>query len=126
MGAILIRQEEAPRFEVHGATVIGYASPKRGSSRLAIWRVTLAAGASSPQHSLDADEIFTCLSGAADFFVDGGVVRVAAGDALTIVAGTEFRFSVVGSEPFSAMACVPSGCRARVEGGEAFEPPWAV
>jgi mannose-6-phosphate isomerase-like protein (cupin superfamily) len=126
MGATLIRASDAPSFDVHGAKVIAYASPSRGSGSLATWRVTLDTGAKSPRHSLDVDEVFVCLGGAAEFHVGTQTLRVAAGDAITVAAGTEFDFAALGAEPFEAFACVRAGARARVEGGEPFEPPWAV
>jgi quercetin dioxygenase-like cupin family protein len=126
MGATLVRQEEAPRFDVHGAKVVAYASPSRGSKSLATWRVTLDAGAASPLHSLDGDEVFIVLSGAADFELDGKKLAVRAGDALTVAAGTTFRFTAVGALPFEAIACVNTGLKARVEDGAPFAPPWAL
>lgn len=126
MGATLVRQEEAPRFEVHGARVVAYASPSRGSQSLATWRVTLDAGAASPLHSLDGDEVFIVLSGEARFELDGRTLAARAGDALTVAAGTKFRFTVTGSAPFEAIACVKAGIQARVEDGAPFAPSWAL
>src|SRR4051794_8983437 len=114
MGATLVRQEEAPRFDVHGAKVVGYASPQRGSQSLATWRVTLDAGAASPLHTLDVDEVLVCLGGSAEFDVGGERFTVRAGDAVTITAGTWFKFSVRGEAAFEAIACVRAGCQARV------------
>jgi quercetin dioxygenase-like cupin family protein len=126
MGATLVRQEEAPRFDVHGAKVVAYASPSRGSKSLATWRVTLDAGAASPLHSLDGDEVFIVLGGAADFQVDGKTLAVRAGDAITVSAGTKFRFTAAGGAPFEAIACVTAGVQARVEDGAPFAPSWAL
>src|SRR4051794_2606474 len=126
MGVTLIREDEAPRYTVHGAKIVGYASPSRGSGSLATWKVTLDAGAQSPLPSLDVDEVFICLRGAAEFRFGGESRSMAAGDCLTVTGGTPFQFMVVGSEPFEAVACVRAGCRATVEGGAPFAPRWAV
>jgi quercetin dioxygenase-like cupin family protein len=126
MGATLVRQEEAPRFDVHGAKVVAYASPSRGSQSLATWRVTLDVGAASPLHSLDVDEVFICLGGAAEFELGDKKLTVRAGDALTVAAGTQFRFTVVGAQAFEAVACVRAGLTARVGDGAPFTPPWAL
>ncbi len=125
MKPILLRKDDAPRFDVHGASITGYASPSRGSAALAAWRVELAPGTASPLHSLEVDEVFVVLRGAAEFQVSGEAFRAAAGDGVTVPAGTEFRIAAVGDQPFEAVACVPAGCRARVAGGEPFVPPWA-
>ena len=126
MHATLIRQEDAPRFEVHGAKVVGYASPSRGSGSVAVWRVTLEAGAQSPLHSLDVDEVFVCLRGAAEFALGAQRLQVREGDALTVLAGTQFRFTVLGADAFEAVACVRAGCQATVGDGAPFSPPWAL
>src|SRR4051812_8686952 len=109
MGATLVRAEEAPRFETHGAKVVGHASPSRGSASIATWRVTLDAGAKSPRHSLDVDEIFVCLRGGAQFHVGDQTLQVKPGDTLTVAAGTDFHFVVAGPDPFEAIACVRAG-----------------
>jgi quercetin dioxygenase-like cupin family protein len=126
MVATLVRAEDAPRFDVHGARVVAYASPSRGSGSLATWRVTLDAGAASPQHSLDVDEVFICLRGRAEFQLGDQKLLVSPGDGLTVAANTTFRFKVVGAEAFEAIACVKAGCQARVEGGAPFSPPWSI
>jgi quercetin dioxygenase-like cupin family protein len=129
MAATLIRAAEAPQFEVHGAKVVGYASPARGSASLAAWRLSLSPGAASPLHQLSVDETFIVLRGAADYEVDGSVLRVGAGDGVTVPANTSFRIRAAGDEPFEAVAAVPlerEGCQARVEGGPPFAPPWTA
>jgi mannose-6-phosphate isomerase-like protein (cupin superfamily) len=54
------------------------------------------------------------------------VLLVRAGDGLTVSAGTSFSIATMGDEPFEAVACIPSGSRARIAGGEPFLPPWAI
>jgi hypothetical protein len=65
MAATLIRAAEAPRFEVHGAQVVGYASPARGSASLAAWRLSLSPGVASPLHQLSGtmpiDVLLACV-----------------------------------------------------------------
>jgi mannose-6-phosphate isomerase-like protein (cupin superfamily) len=129
MAATVIRAAEAPRFDVHGAQVVGYASPARGSASLATWRLLLSPEVASPLHQLSVDETFIVLRGAADYEVDGSVFRVGAGDGITVQANTSFRIRAAGDEPFEAIAVVPlgrDGCEARVEGGPPFAPPWTA
>lgn len=126
MAATFIRAAEAPRFEVHGAQVTGYASPTRGSDSVSTWRLVLAKGATSPHHQLSVDETFLVVSGAAEFEIEGRAVEVGPGDGVTVQANTSFRIRTVGDAPFEAFACVPRGCEARVEGGEPFRPPWTA
>lgn len=126
MAATFIRAADAPRFEVHGAQVIGYASPTRGSDAVATWRVILAPGRDSPRHALSVDETFVVLAGAAEFEIEGKAVRVGPGDGVTVQARTSFRIRTVGDAPFEAFVCVPRGCEATVEGGAPFRPPWTA
>lgn len=125
MAPTLVRKEDAPRFEVHGAQVVGYASPSRGSPGLSAWRVSLDPGAQSPLHALEGDEVFLALRGEAEFRFAGETVRVRAGDGLTVPAGTTFAIATVGDGSFEAVACVQAGTRASVGGGAPFLPPWA-
>lgn len=106
--------------------MVAYASPSRGSQSLATWRVTLEAGATSPLHALDGDEVFLCTGGSAEFELGAERITVRAGDALTITAGTWFRFTALGGAAFEALACVPAGLQARVGDGAPFTPPWAI
>ncbi len=124
MPATFIRAADAPRFEVHGAVVIGYASPKRGSASVSTWRVVLAPGTQSPRHQLTVDETFVVLAGSAEYEVEGHSVVVGPGDGVTVQAHTPFLIRAVGDAAFEAFVSVPRGCEARVEGGELFRPPW--
>jgi mannose-6-phosphate isomerase-like protein (cupin superfamily) len=126
MKPTVVRLQEAPRFHVEGAEVIAYASPSRGSRALSTWRLALAAGAASPLHTLEVDEVFLALAGAAEFHAAGEVLRVGAGDGITIPAGTEFRIVSVGTVAFEAAVSVLASVRARIGGGDAFVPPWAT
>jgi quercetin dioxygenase-like cupin family protein len=129
MAATLIRAAAAPHFEIHGAQVVGFASPTRGSASLAAWRLSLSPGTASPLHQLNVDETFIVLRGAADYEVDGTVLRVDAGDGVTVQANTSFRIRAIGDQPFEAVVVVPmgrEGCEARVEGGPPFAPPWTA
>ena len=61
----VITPQQAPTFETPGATITGLASPSRGATDVAAWRVALEPGHESPKHSLvDREEVFVVLSGA--------------------------------------------------------------
>ncbi len=61
----VITAHDAPMFDPPGATITGLASPSRGSSDAAAWRVRLQPDCASPPHSLTREEIFIVLDGAA-------------------------------------------------------------
>ena len=60
----VITAEDAPTFDAGGATITGLASPSRGATDTAAWRVRFAPGQASPTHSLDREEVFVVLEGA--------------------------------------------------------------
>jgi mannose-6-phosphate isomerase-like protein (cupin superfamily) len=121
----VINNQDAPHFDVAGTHVVGLAAPSRGAQETCAWRLTLAPGASSPDHTLDREEVFVALAGAARATLDGAGHDVRQGDGLIVPAGVEFRIATVGDEPFEAVACLPVGGRATVA-GEAAAPPWVV
>lgn len=115
---------DAPRFADEGLEVVGHAAPSRGSTSVSAWRLRLAPGAGSPDHSLTADEVFLALDGEAEIVAAGERTTLRAGDSATIPAGTEFRIAAVGG-PFEAVAVMPAGGEA-LAGGQRFTPPWAA
>src|SRR3954469_1650718 len=67
----IIRDGDAPRFGEEGVSVTGLASPSRGCATVSAWRVVLAPGAGSPEHTLTSDEAFVALRGTARVTLDG-------------------------------------------------------
>jgi quercetin dioxygenase-like cupin family protein len=121
----VISSQDAPRYEVGGTHVVGLAAPSRGAQETCAWRLTLAPGASSPDHTLDREEVFVALAGEARATLDGMTHLVGEGDGLIVPAGVAFTIDNPGDEPFEAIACLPVGGRATVA-GESAAPPWAV
>jgi quercetin dioxygenase-like cupin family protein len=120
----VISSSTAPTFEEGGTFVTGLASPSRGSAEIAAWRLQLAPGAASPEHTLTHEEVFVVLSGRAVARLDGTRYEVGAGDALVASAGVPFVLANEGDAPFEAVACMRCGGLARV-GDQTFAPPWA-
>jgi quercetin dioxygenase-like cupin family protein len=121
----VISDQDAPRFDMAGTHVVGLAAPSRGARETCAWRLTLAPGASSPDHTLDREEVFVALAGEARATLDGTTHAVRQGDGLIVPAGVSFTLATAGDEPFEAIACLPVGGLATV-GGHAAAPPWAV
>jgi mannose-6-phosphate isomerase-like protein (cupin superfamily) len=121
----VIANQDAPRFDLAGTHVVGLAAPSRGARETCAWRLTLAPGASSPEHVLDREEVFVALAGEARATLDGISHTVGEGDGLIVPAGVSFTIENPGDDPFEAIACLPVGGRATVA-GKAAAPPWAV
>jgi quercetin dioxygenase-like cupin family protein len=121
----VISSSSAPTFEAGGTSVVGLASPSRGSREVAAWRLSLAPGASSPEHSLTHEEVFVALDGYAVATLAGERHEVGPGDALVVGPGEPFTLANEQTTPFEAVACMRCGGQARV-GDETFAPPWTV
>ena len=121
----VIDDDNAPRFDLGGTHVVGLAAPSRGARDTSVWRLRLDPGSSSPLHTLDREEVFVAISGAATAAFADRTETVRAGGALIVPAGEEFAISTDGDEPFEAVACLPVGGSATVA-GEASVPPWAA
>lgn len=120
----VISGASAPEFRAAGTHVVGLASPSRGAKDTSVWRVTLDAGAASPTHSLEREEVFVALAGTAVANIDGVEHQIGAGDALIVPSDTPFSLASSGDAVFEAICCFPVGARAVVD-GNAFTPPWA-
>jgi mannose-6-phosphate isomerase-like protein (cupin superfamily) len=122
----IIREQDAPRFGQDGVEVTGLASPSRGCDTVSAWRVLLAPGAASPEHTLTSDEAFVALRGRARVELDGASEELRAGDCLVVAPERRFSIRNDGTEPFEAVCCMAAGGQAIVEGEGSFVPPWAA
>jgi mannose-6-phosphate isomerase-like protein (cupin superfamily) len=120
----VITDSAAPRFDVEGTHVVGLASPSRGAAETSVWRLRLDAGHASPPHTLDREEIFVALAGAAEARFGDATECVEAGGALVVPAGREFVIANAGTAAFEAVVVLPAGGGAVVDGVR-FVPPWA-
>src|SRR3954470_5713310 len=112
----LIAHDDAPVFDIPGATFTAYAAPSRGASQSSLWAVELAAGSTSAPHHMDCEELFFAQSGTAVAVVDGVEQLVGPGDFLVLPPGAEFSFRVGEREPFRAVAAMRAGGRAVLDG----------
>jgi uncharacterized RmlC-like cupin family protein len=125
MNATVIREPEAPRYELPGVRFTAGAAPSRGSAQLCTWTITVSPHLRSPDpHTLDADEVFTVLSGAIHTTPDAPVAR--AGDTVVVTAGSPIQLVNPGDEPAEVMVAIRAGFTARAADGTSIgTPPWA-
>jgi mannose-6-phosphate isomerase-like protein (cupin superfamily) len=120
----IIRDAEAPRFELPGVRFTGLASPTRGSARLCTWRISVEAGLVSPQaHRLDEDEVFMVTAGTIRVTPDGPEVH--AGDAVVVPAGSPIQLGNPTDVTAEAFVAIRAGFTAVGADGTAISPPWA-
>jgi mannose-6-phosphate isomerase-like protein (cupin superfamily) len=118
---------EAPLVPTHDLGLIQFtslATPSRGSSDTAVWRVEIAPGAPVTPHSLTREEVFVVLAGCATVSIGGVVGDAPTGSAIIVPANTPFAVSNTASEPLHMLCCLPVGGQAVVDGAT-FTPPWA-
>ncbi len=115
----------APVFTLPGITFTGLAAPSRGATESAVWFVELAPGTAGSVHRLTREEVIVALAGEAVATVDGRRFTLAAGDALTVPAHTDFALATGAAAGFRGIAVLPVGGQAIV-GAESFTPPWAA
>jgi quercetin dioxygenase-like cupin family protein len=115
----------APTHELHATRFWQLAAPSTGSREASVWRVEVSPGAEPVPHELTREEILVVLAGTAPASLDGVVEEVAAGGAIVVPAHTPFSLAAAGSEPLVALAYLPVGGQAMLEGAEPFTPPWA-
>ena len=122
----VITPEQAPRFDAGGATITGLASPSRGSSDTAAWRVRFAPGQASPPHSLDREEVFVVLEGTADVLIGDERSQARPGDAIVVPPGLPFELQPATGSSLRAICVLPVGGRAVLGDGTSFPPPWSL
>lgn len=115
----------APAFELHGARFTGLASPQRGATENAVWLVELDHRGDAVPHALTREETFVCIEGRALAQVGDETHELTAGSALVVPANVRFAIRNPDKTPFKAVAVLPVGGQACIEGQPAFTPPWA-
>ena len=121
-----IPREDAPTFELPNASFIGLAAPSRGATETAAWIVALHPGAPGLPHRVTREEIFVCIEGQGLATLGDETHEISSGSALVVPAGTLFALSNPGTTLFRAVAMLPVGGQACVEGQAPFTPPWAA
>jgi quercetin dioxygenase-like cupin family protein len=120
----LIAAADAPTFAVPGVEFKGLAAPSRGAAESAVWIVTVLPGAPGVPHQLTREEVLVAFEGRARATLGGVEYELEAGSAFIVPALTGVAIANPFSEPFRAVAVLPVGGAAIVEGGT-FVPPWA-
>lgn len=121
-----IPSETAPTFELPHASFTGLAAPSRGATETSTWIVTLHPGAPGLPHRVTREEIFVCIEGRGLAALGDGTHEMTPGSALVVPAGALFALSNPGTQSFRAVAMLPVGGQACMDGEQPFTPPWAA
>jgi quercetin dioxygenase-like cupin family protein len=122
----VIRHADSRRTETPAAVMTTLASPSQGGAAQVVWRVDMAPGRSGPLHGIDAEQVWTVLSGAATVDLPGGAVTVEPGDTVVIPADAPRRITSDPSAGLAAVVVAPVGMRAYPLDGTVVSPTCAV
>ena len=115
----------APTHDLGGARFTSLATPSRGATDTAVWKVEILPGTPATPHALTREEVFVVLEGKASVRIAGNDGQAEAGDAIVVPPGTEFELANAGAGPLRLLCCLPVGGQARLADGSTFTPPWA-
>ena len=122
----IVSPSKAATFDIPGVTFVGLAAPSRGARETAVWRVRMLAGTPPTPHRLTREEVIVALSGSARVRIGDVESDLPEGCAVIVPADVDFALSNPGNVCFEAIAVLPVGGKAIMDGGDAFTPPWAV
>jgi quercetin dioxygenase-like cupin family protein len=118
----IFRFAEEARFSLQGNHVAGLATRTRRAEEVEVWRARMDAGAATPPHRHDAEEVVVLLSGRGRARVEDDEVTFEAGDTLILPAGKVHQiFSDTESEMIAVM---PLRTTIRSPDGEIMSLPW--
>jgi quercetin dioxygenase-like cupin family protein len=125
LGMPIIHARATPTHELHTTRFWQLAAPSTGSTEASVWRVEVSPESEAVPHELTREEILVILEGTARATIDGAVEEVAAGGAIVVPPNTPFSLAAASGMPLVALAYLPVGGQAKLDGGELFSLPWA-
>lgn len=118
----VFRKEENRIHSLDGNHIAGVATPASGAQQVEMWVGRMDAGAATPPHSHDTEEVVIILKGSGRASVGGREVRYRCGDTLILPSGQVHQiFAETGSEFVSAL---PIGGTVRLPDGAVIDLPW--
>jgi mannose-6-phosphate isomerase-like protein (cupin superfamily) len=105
---LVVRPDAVERVHLPAGRFDLLADAKETGGVLGVNRLTLSEGADGarPHHHALSTELFYVVEGAADFFLDGAMVRVEAGGAVLIPPGMVHAFGAVPGTPVELFVAV--------------------
>lgn len=118
----VFRTAEETAFTLQGNHIAGLATHRRGAEEVEVWRARMDAGAATPPHQHDTEEVVVFLSGRGRARVGDDEVAFSAGDTLILPAGRVHQiFSDTESE---SLAVMPRRSTIRSPAGDVMNLPW--
>jgi len=121
----VVRASEHRRTETPNAVMTTYASPTLGGASTAVWHVVMRPGQEGPLHSIDSEQVWTVIQGAAALEVGLGATTLRPGDSAVLPADVLRRVSCASDDGFEAIVAAPAGAWATLpDGTNRGVPPW--
>jgi quercetin dioxygenase-like cupin family protein len=118
----IVRREQTHVHSMQGNHIAGVATPGSGARQVEMWRGRMDAGAATPPHRHDTEEVVIFLSGSGRATIGARELRYHAGDTLILPpAEVHQLFAETECEFVSAM---PSGGMVELPDGERLDLPW--
>lgn len=122
---IVIEQTRPEATPIPGVAHATWAGEADGLTQLSLWRQSLAAGAATPPHSHDCDEVVMCQAGHGEVHIDGEVHRFAAGHTLVLRRGPVHQIFNTGAEPMEILGVFgATPVATRLPDGSPLPLPW--
>jgi len=113
----------APSHQIGTTVGRNLATPSRGTTKLAVWTLTLDPGPGLP-HTVSGEEVFVLVSGEVTSETEGVTSVLSPGDAFVTKPDVTFCLSNTGDEPAVVTVCAIAGTTASVD-GNVIKPAWA-
>ncbi len=118
----IVRQAQNRSFELKGNHMVGLSTPRHSAREVEVWRGKMDAGAATPPHQHDHEEVVVILSGRGRARIENDELEFQPGDTLLLPAGKVHQlFAETEAELIAAM---PIGSVIRTAEGELMELPW--
>ena len=122
----VIDHHDLPAAALPGIEHRTLAGRAQGLAHLSVWQQTIAAGATTPPHRHDCEEVVVVTAGRGRLLIDGDAHDFGAGTTLVIPPGVAHQIINVGEEPMSvtaAFSATPVGVF--LPDGQPLPLPWA-
>ena len=121
----VIDQPTPTPVPIPGLAHATWAGRDDGLQQLSLWRQTLAAGAATPPHSHDCDEVVLCLAGQGEVHSDGQVRRFGADSTLVLPRGRVHQLFNAGPMPLEIVGIfAATPVTTRLPDGAPIDLPW--
>jgi mannose-6-phosphate isomerase-like protein (cupin superfamily) len=121
----VIAQAVPAETPIPGVAHATWAGAADGLQQLSVWRQRVAAGAATPPHRHQQDEVVLCLSGRGEVHIDGAVHAFGGGDTVVLPRESMHQIFNAGEQPLEIVGVFGgSPVSTYLPDGSALPLPW--